>query len=205
MKKNLIIVCLLFASVSTFAQHAVGSFNIQPKIGLNIATMTNSDGGDSRIGFVGGAEFEYQATPIFSLTAGALYSQQGIKSKDEGVTGTIKMDYVNVPILANIYVAKGLALKAGIQPGFLTNDKAKVESDGVSAEIDFKKAFRDADMDDADVKDIDFSIPVGISYEYHQFQLDARYNFGVTKAITGDGESTKNSVFQITLGYKFDL
>lgn len=52
MKKNLIIVCLLFASVSTFAQHAVGSFNIQPKIGLNIATMTNSDGGDSRIGFV---------------------------------------------------------------------------------------------------------------------------------------------------------
>lgn len=115
------------------------------------------------------------------------------------------MDYVNVPIMANIYVAKGLALKAGIQPGFLTNDKAKVESDGVSAEIDLKKAFRDAGMDDADVKDIDFSIPVGISYEYHQFQLDARYNFGVTKAITGDGESTKNSVFQITLGYKFDL
>jgi len=205
MKKNLIIASLLFVSASTFAQHAVGSFNIQPKVGFNMATMTNSDGGDSRIGFVGGAEFEYQATPIFSITAGALYSQQGIKSTGEGVTGTIKMDYVNVPILANFYVAKGFAVKAGIQPGFLVNDKVKVEVNGTSAEVDLEKALRSGGMEDAKVKDIDFSIPVGISYENNQLIMDARYNFGVTKAITGNGESTKNNVFQITLGYKFAL
>ena len=79
MKKKLIMACFLLASASTFAQNEVGSFSIQPKVGINIATMTSLDGTDPRDGFVGGAELEYQATPIFSVTAGALYSQQGIK------------------------------------------------------------------------------------------------------------------------------
>ena len=54
-------------------------------------------------------------------------------------------------------------------------------------------------------KSFDFSIPVGISYEYANFQLDARYNFGVTKVFDVEGSKAKNSVFQITLGYKFAL
>ena len=53
------------------------------------------------------------------------------------------------------------------------------------------------------VKTFDFSIPVGASYEYQNFVLDARYNIGVTKVI--DGLDCRNSVFQLTLGYKFKL
>ena len=62
-----------------------------------------------------------------------------------------------------------------------------------------RKTTRDVE----DVKSVDFSIPVGLSYEYANFQLDARYNWGVSKVIDDDDE--KNSVFQITLGYKFKL
>lgn len=205
MKKKLIMACFLLASASTFAQNEVGSFNLQPKAGVNIATMTNSDGGESRIGFVAGAELEYQATSLFSVTAGALYSQQGVKSDDDDITETIKMDYVNIPILANIYVAKGLAVKAGIQPGFRVNDKVKVKGGGVSAEMSLEDALHAAGDDDISVKNIDFAIPVGISYQCKHLQFDARYNFGITSAISGDGESTKNSVLQITVGYKFKL
>ena len=56
---------------------------------------------------------------------------------------------------------------------------------------------------DTDVKSFDFSIPVGLSYEYNNVVLDARYNWGLTKI--ADNSDSKNSVFQITLGYKFDL
>ena len=49
----------------------------------------------------------------------------------------------------------------------------------------------------------DLSIPVGLSYEYNNFVLDGRYNFGVTNI--AKGVNTKNSVFQFTLGYKFEL
>jgi hypothetical protein len=56
---------------------------------------------------------------------------------------------------------------------------------------------------DGDAKTVDFSIPVGMSYEINNFVFDARYNWGVTKVF--DGSDSKNSVFQITLGYKLDL
>lgn len=92
---------------------------------------------------------------------------------------------MNVPVLANVYVVPGLAVKLGVQPGFM------VDKDNMD-----------------DVNTFDLSIPVGLSYEYKNVVLDARYNWGVTKinkhSVDG-ADDNYNSVFQITLGYKFDL
>lgn len=189
MKKLLLMAAVMLSSVGAFAQHAVGSFTLQPKVGLNIASLTKNDGGDPRYGVAAGAEFEYQATDIFSLSFGALYSQQGAKNGD----ATYKLDYVNVPILANVYVAKGLAVKLGVQPGFNVNSKMSGNYAGWTASTD------------VDAKSVDLSIPVGLSYELPTVPvvIDARYNWGVTKV--ADWSDSKNSVFQITLGYKFSL
>ena len=204
MKKNFIALAALLFSVSVNAQKAAGSWSLQPKAGINIATMTNDDDAKIRTGLVVGAELDYQATPQFSISAGALYSQQGSEAKVQGVSGTLKMDCVNVPILVNFHVANGLALKAGIQPGFLINDKVEVSSNGVSAEVGLKESYRAAGVD-ADISSLDFAIPLGISYEFSHVVLEARYNLSLTNAITVLGESTKHSVFQLTLGYKFGL
>ncbi len=198
MKKVLLAAVLMLSSAATFAQHAVGSFNLQPKVGMNIANLTDYSDSDPRVGFVGGVEGEYQASDIFSVSAGVLYSMQGAKH-EAGVRGqtakeTTKLDYINVPIMANVYVVKGLAVKLGIQPGFNVNSKVKGEMAGL---------FNTEGNVKVDAKSVDFSIPVGISYEYQNFQLDARYNWGLTKVF--DYGKSKNSVFQITLGYKFDL
>lgn len=191
MKKLFLMAVMALATVSSFAQQAVGTFTIQPKVGLNLANVTNGDG-DIRVGAVAGAEFEYQVSDIFSLSAGALYSMQGCKNTIEGVDVTTKLDYVNVPILANVYVVKGLAVKLGLQPGFNVTHKLSVEKGGTSGSTDIPG-----------VKSVDLSIPVGLSYEYSNFVFDARYNFGVTKV--ADDADSKNSVFQFTLGYKFAL
>ena len=114
MKKLFLMAVMALATVSSFAQHAVGTFTIQPKVGLNLANVTDGDG-DIRVGAVAGAEFEYQISDIFSLSAGALYSMQGCKGGVEGYDATVKLDYLNIPILANVYVAKGLAVKLGIR------------------------------------------------------------------------------------------
>ena len=185
MKKLITMATALLLSVGAYAQHEVGSVTIQPKVGMNIASVTDiPDAADpsSRIGFVAGAEAEYQFSEMFSLSGGLLYSMQGGKAMDE----TIKADYLNVPIMVNCYVVKGLAVKLGIQPGFNINAK-----------------WGDADLDDA--KTFDFSIPVGLSYEFANIQLDARYNWGLTKMVDWEDADSKNSVFQITLGYKFEL
>ena len=51
---------------------------------------------------------------IMSQLATQLYSLQGTKTDYDDLNGTMKLDYINIPILANVYVAKGLAVKAGI-------------------------------------------------------------------------------------------
>ena len=192
MKKVILMAVVMLASVASYAQHAVGSFTLQPKIGMNIADLTKADDSEVRIGLAAGAEFEYQATDMVSVSFGALYSMQGCKGDVYGADGTVKLDYINVPILANVYVAKGFAVKLGLQPGFKVNSEVTLKKSSVSGS---------ADLDG--VKSVDLSIPVGVSYEYNNFVLDGRYNFGVTK--WSDDSDSKHSVFQITLGYKFDL
>lgn len=192
MKKILLMAVVMLASVASYAQQAVGTFTLQPKIGMNVASLTKCDGCDPRIGLAAGVEAEYQATDIFSVSAGLIYSMQGNKAKAEGVTQTTKLDYINIPILANVYVTKGLAVKLGVQPAFNVSDKVKLSGGGASIEAE-----------DVGAESFDFSIPVGLSYEFNNVVIDARYNFGVTNI--ADGGDAKNSVFQFTLGYKFAL
>lgn len=199
MKKIMLMAVVLLSSVAASAQHAVGSFTLQPKVGMNVANLTEFDNADSRIGLAAGAELEYQVSDIFSLSGGAIYSMQGSKYDrsflNQTIRTTTKLDYINVPIMANVYVVKGLAVKLGIQPGFNVNSKQTFSGKTVVGDIDEKA--------ELDAKSVDFSIPVGLSYEYNNVVLDARYNWGLTKVF--DGSDAKNSVFQITLGYKFDL
>lgn len=166
------------ATTASFAQWSVGSITVQPKIGINGANITDADNSDSRIGLVLGGEFEYRVSPIFSLSAGALYSMQGCKGTaedEDGNTGdvSLKLDYINVPILA---------IKLGIQPGFNVRHKATATVSGVNVTTNLPG-----------IKSVDFSIPIGVSYEFNRFVIDGRYNLGVTKLI--DGADSKHSVF----------
>lgn len=54
-----------------------------------------------------------------------------------------------------------------------------------------------------DFKSFDFSIPLGLSYEFSDFVIDARYNLGLTDLV--DYAKGKNSVIQFTVGYKIPL
>lgn len=115
MKKIMLVAALMLSSVATFAQHAVGSFNLQPKVGVSIANVTEFKGTDPRVGIVAGLEGEYQATDIVSVSAGVLYSMQGAKGNwGDLIDATNRLDYINVPIMANVYVVKGLAVKLGV-------------------------------------------------------------------------------------------
>ena len=193
MKKLFLAVVAMMVSAATFAQNEVGQLTIQPKVGVNIANITDADDADPRIGLAAGAEFEYGLTDNIGLSAGVLYSMQGFKTTIIDDDCTWKLDFLNVPILANFYVAKGFAVKLGVQPGFKLSSKAKFKGSGGSKEVEVEDG----------VKSVDLSIPVGLSYQYQNIVFDARYNWGVTKIV--DDVDSKHSVFQITVGYKFSL
>ena len=204
-KKILSMVVLMSTSLCSFAQNGVGEWSFMPKVGINLSTMTNDDDAKIRPALTIGGEFDYVVSPKVALSFGAMYSQQGCKGNVQGIDATIKMDYINVPIIAACRVTDNLSVKVGLQPGFLINDKVKVSANGASAEVGLKESY-DAIGMDVTINKVDFSIPIGISYDFSNVQLDLRYNAGLTNilSITG-GEGTKNSVFQFTIGYKFGL
>ena len=188
MKKIFMMAVMAVAALTANAQQEAGTFSIQPKAGLNVSSLSG-DGTKAKAGFTAGVEGMYQATEKFGVSLGVMYSMQGAKSK---ANSDIKMNYgyINIPILANYYVVKGLAIKAGIQPGFMTSAKYKIGDNSTDVKDRCKK--------------FDFSIPVGVSYEIANVVFDARYNFGLTKTVK-DVEKGKNGVFQFTVGYKFGL
>ena len=193
---------MVLSSVGAFAQYEAGDFTIQPKVGLNAAS-SSSDHADYKAGFVGGVEAEYHLSSLVGLSGGVLYSMEG--AKVENSDAKFNLDYINIPILANFYVAKGLAVKAGIQPAFNVRKKFN-DGNGNSFDLGkIKDVADEAGLDMPKVKSFNMSIPVGISYEYAGFCLDARYNIGVTNVFDSEGFDAKSSVFQLTLGYKFKL
>ena len=161
--------------------------------------VSNINGSGPRYGFVAGAEVEIPLSKLFGLSAGVLYSAQGATYEGlySGVTcdQTLQADYLNIPILANIYIVKGLSFKCGVQPAFNVKDNLKVEARGNGASI--------AASGKTDLKSFDFAIPLGLSYEISNIVIDARYNLGLT-SIWDKGDE-KHGVIQITLGYKFHL
>jgi hypothetical protein len=164
-KKILSLVVLMSTSLCTFAQNGVGEWSFMPKVGFNFATMTNDNDASTRTAFTLGGEFGYVATPKVTLSFGAMYSQQGCKGKSDGLNGTIKMDYINLPVVAACKVTDNLSVKVGLQPGFLVNDKVKVNANGVTAEVGLEDSYRAAGMN-VSLNKFDLSIPVGISYDF---------------------------------------
>lgn len=166
------------------------SFGI--KGGVNLATVTGSDfdSPDSRTSFHVGLVGEMPIADILSIQAEVLYSGQGFDFRPlpGGDKAEFQLDYINVPVLAKVYVFKGLSLEVGPQFGFLVNEK-----------IDFKSG-NDIDLDDA--KKFDFGVAGGLTFQTDMgLFASGRYVYGVTNIY--DDVNIKNSVFQIGLGYKF--
>ena len=188
---------MMLLSMGAFAQNEVGQVTLQPKVGMNLSTITGDGDQKMKVGLLAGVEAEYGISENFGLDFGVLYSMEGYKYKHElwgngMLLGTnninVNLDYINIPILAQYYPIKGLAIKAGVQPAFNVRHKLGGDASGT---IDGVNSFN-------------FSIPVGLSYEYQNFVLDARYNIGVTK-IYKDTDQGRNSTISISLGYKFAL
>lgn len=220
MKKLMMIAAMMVATVSAYAQFEPGTFSIQPKIGMNLAKVSNmapyavSSTNELDRSLLGGlaigAEAEYQIAKPFSVAAGLMFSMQGCQWEDKEIDKVkykdtkIELNYLTLPVVANFYLFKGFAVKAGVQFGYLTNANFKRTKD----ENDSSTSYTD------DVKDncnkFDVSIPVGVSYQVPTIPIyiDARAIFGLSdigKEKLDNGKSSKNQVFQLTVGYKFKL
>ena len=158
------------------------------KVGVNFSNFTGDiDMNKALTGFHIGAFVELELSEAITLQPELLFSSQGTKFEESGVSIDFNANYINLPVMFKYSVAEGFNLEAGPQIGFL-----------ISAEL------ADEDIKD-EMESIDFGMNVGASYDFsEQLFAQARYNIGLSNIAKDSGdEKIQNSVISVSLGYRF--
>lgn len=176
MKKTFL--ALIFLSLITITSKAQGFYG-GVRAGANLTTLTKTTDATTRIKGNFGAFMGFQFGTVVALQAEALYSFQGSKINDTKVD----LDYLKIPIMAKIYLIKGLNVEAGVSFNILTSALANGE---------VRKG----------MNGFDFSIPVGVAYQFgRHFELGVRYD--ISMVAYNPNHSGSNSVWSINLAYRF--
>ncbi|MES2864365.1 MAG: porin family protein [Bacteroidota bacterium] len=195
--KKVILLLTSFISVTAFSQEEVKSssearFGI--KGGLNYSTVTKGDfeeGLDPRTSFHLGVFGEIPlAGQVLYLQPEMLYSRQGFESNYEFLGVNYKdeyqIDYINVPVLLKIRAGNVLSFEAGPQFGLKISEKI---------------VSNDSEVERNDINEFDTALAAGVSLNFNEFFISGRYTYSFNEII--EDSNSKNSVFQIGLGFKF--
>ena len=220
MKKILLLVAVATLATGAFAQGKGIEWGV--KAGLNLSSLSNSDlSGSIPIEDVGnitvdasskmkpsfyvGFFVDFPISDFFSIQPELLYSRQGSFYKTNvsvgGMSGDMKLwmryDYLNIPILAKLYVAEKLSIDVGPQFGIMVYH-------GVKAKIEDSSSTKKGDTGDYNTFDV--SAALGLTYKVcRNIDISARYTLGFTDIFKDNsgGDKVKNGVIQIGAGYCF--
>ncbi|ARN76642.1 hypothetical protein BST97_00715 [Nonlabens spongiae] len=199
--KKLFLSAMALVAATTMSVAQEIDFGVQA--GVNFAKLQGDsvEDADGRTGINVGLTGEYMFNDSFALFTGVIYSQQGLQSEDAGIEQKLKLDYLNVPVLAKFYIAdSGFSIDAGPQIGFIVNDEYTVEGGPLAGETDL------------DAATIDLSAGGGVSYKFLEgttlegLSIGARYMIGLSNIYDDDeafGDDLTNSVLSVNLGYRF--
>jgi hypothetical protein len=179
--------------------------------GVNFAKLGGDDvgtGGQTRTAVLGGVFASLPLGRVLALVPGVAYSQEGTDvDAGGGITGTLKLDYLEVPVLLKL--AAPLQGTPKLRPyvvvgptvGFEVGCKVAAQSGSQSAQVDC-----DDPTAGVQTKSVQASLQFGGGLEISQFFVGLRYQLGLTSIDdSGSNADVKNRVLAIVAGYGFRL
>jgi hypothetical protein len=174
------VVKMIILAVSFMAITSVQAQKIGVKAGVNIATVTGKDVAEVKqmTSFYAGVYKEFAVVPeLFFIQPELLYSVQGYKANDTNYA----LGYMQIPVMARVYMFKTISLEAGPQVGYKVNDNLE-NDDNINS------------FDASVAGGLGINFPVGLS-------VSARYVHGLTN-IDKDLD-VKHQVIQVGVSFKF--
>lgn len=183
---------------------AQGTAAVGVKGGLNFADLKFEAEGmeaglDTRTGPVGGLFVVFPANGRLALQTEALFSQKGAEISEGGNSGRIRINYLEVPVLARVSStpAGDAAFHVFGGPSFAFRLSAEGEST-------FDGEESSEDLDD-EIEGFDLGLVVGAGVEIGRVVVDGRYTWGLTNinAEASDAGTIKNRAFAVMVGFRF--
>lgn len=194
----IIIMLFLLAGFAKTAE-AQSPINFGIKGGLNLSNMSDGES-DVRTGFTGGLVIDL-GLPLMPLgiETGLYYSQKGVSDEADGSTQTLKLDYLEVPVLAKFSLGPpgpiSPSFVVGPYAGYLLNSEFEGENEFGSGTVNL----------DDDTESVDFGLIAGVGVDFNlgltKVNVQTRYGYGLVDAF--DGEDSKHRVLSITAGIMF--
>lgn len=226
MKRTYIILVLSLMAIAVCkAQNNDSRWSLVPKIGLN---LTNHSQFKAQIGFLGGADINYQLTPDWTLTTGATYAfhQMGYQSGTIPMPDArnddahIQVGRLEVPLMVGYRLVDHLSLKAGLRAAIrLHSDMTDVYQETVN--YDLRVIYQSDNSLETDA--LCLTLPIALTYETGAWVFDLSYAFGLNKVSYTIHQNERSSyitfphertfviagkpvnVLQLTVGYRLPL
>lgn len=190
MKHMLRSVTFAMALLALAASANAASNQFGVKGGVAIQELGGDDADDfesqmeNRSGFVGGAYFQSDFSDNFGLRVEGLYFMKGASGDSAGVELTIKLDYLEFPVLLMGHLPLGesgrISLFGGPTVGFNMNSEAEASFMGASASFDIGDAISSFELG--------LTFGAGLSFNVGSVILgvDGRYGYGLTTVVDDD-------------------
>ncbi|WP_347158898.1 porin family protein [Pontibacter chitinilyticus] len=155
----------------------------------------------------------YVTIPViqgFEIEPGLQYSQKGTKLTGKvpieavdflntNVTITNKAEYIDLPVLARVYVGEGFNIFAGPQVSYLVSNKVKAEAGALG----FNALNKEWNMNSG-FRQVDVAVTGGLGYRFtNGFNVSAGYDYGLSTVDANGSFDTYNRVVKASLGYTF--
>lgn len=177
----------------------------------NLMDFTNgSVSRQMREGFHIGGYLAIPVAPGFEIEPGIQYSQKGMRLVGKipmeqaeflnaTVTLTNKADYIDVPVLAKVYIGEGFHIYGGPQVSYLVSNKIQAEAGALG----FKALNREWDMKSG-FRELDVAVSGGLGYRFvNGFNISAGYDYGLSSVDANNSFETYNRVIKASVGFTF--
>ncbi|WP_310396491.1 porin family protein [Hymenobacter sp.] len=165
---------------------------------------------EMRPGFYAGIYATLPLGPGFAIEPGISYSEKGTVLQGKvpvpaldflstRLTGTARLAYVDVPVLAKVFVTPGFYFYAGPQASFLVSGQARVEAGALG----FAAYRQDFDISNQ-LRKVDFAAVGGLGYQFENgLGMSAGYDYGLSSLDTGNRFDVQNRVIKVGANFSF--
>lgn len=161
------------------AQTNNSSLQFGVKGGLNLSNLYTKEVEDNNIltSYNAGVYASLPITGFLAIQPEILYSRKGAELVYDNAfvegTAKFKLNYIEVPILLKLNIAKNLNIQAG--PYFAYLIDAEVKNNSNADLFDFEESYNNDDFNK-----FDYGLAAGIGFDLKSFGIGARYNYGLT-------------------------
>lgn len=149
------------------------------KGGLNFSNLYTDDVDDNNMltSFNAGVYASFPLTTFIAIQPELLYSRKGAElvynnAFAEG-TAKFKLNYIELPLLVKVNVAKNISIHAGPYVAYLIDAQVKNETD--SGTFDFEKNYNNDDFNKFDT-----GLSAGVGFDLDAIGIGLRYNYGLS-------------------------